>query len=127
MDRDERVICPAAALAEGGRGVRFAVHALGGGERGFAIRYDGEVRAFVNQCPHAFTELDWNPGEFFDEAGLCLVCATHGAHFEPHTGLCVAGPCRGASLAKLPVRERDGEVLLLDDPPLKTVKENDAP
>lgn len=117
MDRDERLICPAAALAEGGPGVRFRVNRLGAAERGFVIRYDGAAHAFVNECPHAFTELDWNPGEFFDEAGLYLVCATHGAHFEPHTGLCVAGPCRGARLARLPVQERDGGIYLLDDPP----------
>jgi nitrite reductase/ring-hydroxylating ferredoxin subunit len=126
MDRDERLICPAQALVEGGSGVRFRVNRLGAAERGFVVRYDGEARAFVNECPHAFTELDWNPGEFFDEAGLYLVCATHGAHFEPHTGLCVAGPCRGARLARLPVRERDGAIYLLDDPP-KDGKVTDAP
>lgn len=127
MDRDERLICPGEALPEGGKGVRFRLNRLGGEERGFAVRYDGEVRAYVNECPHAFTQLDWNPGEFFDEAGLYLVCATHGAMFEPHTGLCVVGPCRGAALAKLSVREREGAVYLLDDPPLKKVKETDSP
>ncbi len=117
MARDERLICPSLALEEGGRGARFRVNSLEGAERGFVVRYDGEARAFVNQCPHAFTELDWQPGLFFDEAGLYLMCSTHGALFDPANGLCIAGPCRGASLARLEVRERDGEVLLLDDPP----------
>jgi len=44
----------------------------------------------------AAPELDWQPGEFFDIAGVYLVCSTHGAIFEPNSGLCVAGPCRGA-------------------------------
>lgn len=127
MDRHERLICASADLADGGSGVRFRVHALGGAERGFAVRYGGKVHAFMNQCPHAFTELDWNPGEFFDDTALYLICSTHGALFEPGTGLCVAGPCRGAKLTSLPVCERDGEVLLLDDPPPQDSKDKHAP
>ncbi|HUL95787.1 MAG TPA: Rieske 2Fe-2S domain-containing protein [Usitatibacter sp.] len=115
MARDPRLICPAAALAEGGRGVRFELSPGAGEEKGFAVRYDGGVCAFVNRCPHLGTELDWQPGEFFEESGLYLVCSTHGALFEPHTGLCVAGPCRGASLEPLPVREQGGGVFLLID------------
>jgi len=114
MAQDERVICDSAALAEGGTGVRFA---LGEGERaptGFAIRYAGCAHAFVNRCPHMGTELDWQPGEFFEMSGVYLVCATHGALFQPATGFCVAGPCRGASLERLPTREDNGRVLLLE-------------
>ena len=120
MDPNERVICASADLADGGKGVRVRIHKLGGAERGFAVRHRGTVHAFLNQCPHAFTELDWNPGEFFDEAALYLVCSTHGAMFEPASGYCVAGPCRGARLTPLAVREHEGEVFLLDDPPPKT-------
>jgi len=116
------LICPSAALAEGGKGVRFALRSWGGEERGFAVRYAGKACAFVNQCPHMGTELDWQPGEFFEAGGLYLTCSTHGAIFEPSTGFCVAGPCRGASLEPLQVREENGEVLLLNDkaPPNST-------
>ena len=127
MDRHERLICKSGDLADAGKGIRFHVNAVGGGERGFAVRYGGIVHAFLNQCPHAFTELDWNPGEFFDDTALYLICSTHGALFEPGSGLCVAGPCRGARLSKLPVCERDGEVFLLDDPPPKDQKDRHAP
>ena len=115
MAAGERLICASAALAEGGCGVRFA---LGRGElppTGFAIRHGAIVRAFVNRCPHMGTELDWQEGEFFEASGLYLVCATHGALFQPATGLCVAGPCRGASLEVLRTREENGRVLLLND------------
>lgn len=115
MADDARLICRAEALAAGGRGVRFTLLAEGGEEKGFAVRHGGAVHAFVNRCPHMGTELDWQPGEFFEESGLYLVCSTHGAMFEPSTGFCVAGPCRGASLEPLQVRESDGEVLLLND------------
>jgi len=114
MADDARLICPSGALAEGARGVRFTLLAQGGEEKGFAVRHGGAVCAFVNRCPHMGTELDWQPGEFFEESGLYLVCSTHGAIFEPSTGFCVAGPCRGASLEPVQVRERDGEVLLLN-------------
>jgi nitrite reductase/ring-hydroxylating ferredoxin subunit len=117
MDRDERVICASADLADGEKGVRFTVRRALGEEPGFAIRHCGRVRGYVNRCPHAGTELDWEPGEFFDYSRLYLVCATHGALFEPGSGFCVAGPCRGASLEPVEVRERDGQVILLNDAP----------
>jgi nitrite reductase/ring-hydroxylating ferredoxin subunit len=113
----ERLICASAALAEGGKGVRFVLGSEGGEEKGFAVRHSRRVCAFVNRCPHMGTELDWQPGEFFEESGLYLVCSTHGAIFEPATGFCVAGPCRGASLEPLQVREQGGEVFLLNDTP----------
>ncbi|HSS27124.1 MAG TPA: Rieske 2Fe-2S domain-containing protein [Usitatibacter sp.] len=117
MAREPRVICASAELVEGGRGVRFSLASEGGEEKGFAIRCGGTAHGYLNRCPHAWTELDWNPGEFFDQSGLHLVCSTHGAMFEPNTGYCVAGPCHGASLERLELREQEGRVLLLNDDP----------
>jgi nitrite reductase/ring-hydroxylating ferredoxin subunit len=110
MAARERLICASSQLAEGGLGVRFRVREADAQEKGFAIRFCGIVHAFVNICPHAGTELDWQAGDFFDESGLYLVCATHGALFEPSTGHCVGGPCRGAALQSIPVVEREGQV-----------------
>ena len=110
-----RLICESAALAEGGPGVRFDWAPAGGAGKGFAVRHEGRPRAYVNRCPHLGTELDWQPGEFFEETGLYLVCSTHGAIFEPSTGLCVAGPCRGARLEAIAVEEREGRILIHDD------------
>lgn len=112
------MICASAALAEGGRGVRFDWPAAGGEGKGFAVRHDDAVRAFVNRCPHLGVELDWQPGEFFEETGLYLVCSTHGAIFEPSTGLCVAGPCRGARLEAIAVDEHQGRIHIHDDCPV---------
>ena len=126
MAARERLICPSAALVDGGLGVRFelapasptpAARGPAFAPAGFAIRHHGKVHGFVNRCPHMGTELDWQPGEFFEEARLYLVCSTHGALFEPSTGYCVAGPCRGATLERLPMREEDGQVLLDENPP----------
>jgi nitrite reductase/ring-hydroxylating ferredoxin subunit len=121
-----RLICPSDALEDAGPGVRFELDppaSMAAAQRpvfqatGFVIRFCGQVHGYVNRCPHAGTELDWQPGEFFEEAKLYLVCSTHGALFEPSTGYCVAGPCRGASLERLPMREQDGRVILEDNPP----------
>ena len=119
MADDERLICASPELADGGKGVRFELDPKAHFTPvGFAVRYAGVVRAYVNRCPHAGTELDWNPGEFFDDSGLYLICSTHGALFEPGSGRCVAGPCRGAMLEPLGVGERNGQVVLLNQSPL---------
>ena len=59
---------------------------------------------------HVPMEMDWQEGQFFESSGLYLMCATHGAIYEPDTGRCVGGPCRGAHLSKLDITERDGAV-----------------
>jgi nitrite reductase/ring-hydroxylating ferredoxin subunit len=115
--REPRVICESAALAEAGAGVRFAWEPAGGEGKGFAVRFGGVARAFVNRCPHRGVELDWMPGEFFEISGLYLICSTHGATFDPSTGLCVAGPCLGARLEAIAVRESEGRILIHDERP----------
>lgn len=111
------MICEASALAEAGTGVRFDWAPAGGEGKGFVVRHAGAARAYVNRCPHLGTELDWQPGEFFEETGLYLMCSTHGAIFDPSNGLCVAGPCRGARLEAIAVEERQGRILIHDDCP----------
>ncbi len=112
----ERVICASEELAEGGRGVRFRVRSADEDEKGFVVRYDAKARAYVNRCPHAGTELDWQPGEFFEEAGLYLICSTHGALFNPESGLCISGPCQGDCLERIRVEEREGHVIIPVNP-----------
>jgi len=116
MARPSRLICAGSSLEEGGNGLRFDWAPAGGEGKGFAIRFDGEVRAFVNRCPHLGVELDWEPGQFFDDAKLYLICSTHGAVFEPDSGLCVGGPCRGASLEPIAAEERADGVFVAAPP-----------
>jgi nitrite reductase/ring-hydroxylating ferredoxin subunit len=116
MAQKQRLICESRTLIEGGRAMRFDRISDGQPQACFAIRFDETARAFVNSCPHQGTELDWQPGEVFDESGLYLICATHGALFDPSTGLCVSGPCRGARLTAVAVMETaDGIVLATAD------------
>jgi nitrite reductase/ring-hydroxylating ferredoxin subunit len=114
MAQPARVICASGDLAEGGTGVRFERAARHGTEPAFVVRFDGQARAFVNRCAHVPMELDWQPGVFFDADGLYLVCATHGAMYDPATGACAGGPCRGQGLTPIPVREENGHILLED-------------
>lgn len=106
----ERLICASAKLVDGGDGVRFRVARQGGSLPAFVVRWRARLFAYINECQHQSTELDWNAGDFFDESKLYLMCATHGALYEPDSGLCVAGPCHGARLAVVEVCERDGSV-----------------
>lgn len=103
-------VCASEALVEGGKGVRFPVTAAGEDSTGFAVRYDGVVRAYVNRCAHVPIELDWNEGDFFESSGLYLMCSTHGALYLPENGQCAGGPCRGGRLRPISVYERDGQV-----------------
>ncbi|AZG13959.1 MULTISPECIES: Rieske (2Fe-2S) protein [Cupriavidus] len=119
-----RRVCAADELVDGGAGVRFTVRVSAGASGAppreigaFVIRYDGAVHGYLNQCAHVPMELDWQEGQFFDSAGLYLMCATHGATYAPDTGLCVGGPCRGAALAKLRIEERDGAVFWQPEAP----------
>jgi nitrite reductase/ring-hydroxylating ferredoxin subunit len=110
----QRVICTSAAVTDGGPGVRFTFKRGGRDAAAFVIRYDGRIYAYLNSCAHIPVELDWMEGEFFDKAGLYLVCATHGATYEPDSGLCIMGPCKGSHLIPAQVEEREGSVYLLE-------------
>ncbi len=105
-------MCSSRALAEGGAGVRFEVRGASAPQAAFAIRYRGRVHAYLNRCAHLGVELDWQPGQFFDAERTLLICSTHGALYDPATGACQGGPCRGAGLVPLGVEEVDGEVRL---------------
>jgi nitrite reductase/ring-hydroxylating ferredoxin subunit len=107
-----RVICASAALTERGKGVRFSVLRGGKAVGAFAVRYNGSAYAYLNQCAHIPVELDWVEGEFFDYSGLYLICTTHGATYEPETGYCIMGPCKGRRLSALGISEHDGKVYL---------------
>ena len=103
--------CLADALRPG-QAAGFQLQQNGTVVAGFMVNHEGRHHAYVNRCPHAGTPLDWWPNEFFTADGLSLICATHGAVFDPDTGICTEGPCPGAGLEPLRVK-RDGEWLVV--------------
>lgn len=102
-------LCNSRDLTDGGRAVPFDVSYAGQTCRAFAIRFRGLPHAYLNRCAHVAMEMDWQPDRFFDDTGRWLLCATHGAVYEPDTGACKGGPCRGG-LVKIDLKESDGVV-----------------
>jgi nitrite reductase/ring-hydroxylating ferredoxin subunit len=111
----EILVCASQDVLEGGRGVRFAVSAFGEPATGFVVRYSGSAYAYLNRCAHVPIELDWAEGEFFESSGLYLMCATHGAIYVPDSGFCAGGPCKGARLRPITVREEGGQIYWTPD------------
>ena len=111
-------LCPSEAVLNGGEAVPFDVTYYSQPARGFAIRYAGEVHAYLNRCAHVPMEMDYQSNRFFDSTGLYLMCATHGAIYRPQTGACAGGPCRGG-LIKIALTEKDGMVHWHTGPHLK--------
>ena len=103
------LLCESAELQEGGLAVAFDVVYAGQTCRGFAIRYEGQVHAYLNRCTHVAMEMDYQEGRFFDDTGSWLLCASHGAAYAPDTGECAGGPCQGG-LVKIAMSESDGVV-----------------
>jgi nitrite reductase/ring-hydroxylating ferredoxin subunit len=110
---DARLICASSELVDGGLGKRFVLERQGVPTSAFVVRHHGKVYAYLNQCAHMSVELDWIDGQFFDAAGVYLICAAHAATYEPATGFCISGPCIGASLIAVKVEERDDNIYYL--------------
>lgn len=102
-------LCRSVELVNSGTAVAFDVVYEGRACRAFAIRYQDRSYAYLNRCAHVPMEMDYQPNQFFDPTGQWLMCATHGAVYQPQTGACRSGPCRGG-LVKIDISEFDGVV-----------------
>lgn len=110
----ERVVCRVSDLDEHGGARAFTIGSGSWPLRGLVVRADGEVRGYVNSCPHARHPLNLRPHKFLTPDGALILCSSHGALFEKQTGYCVAGPCVGASLRPVPLTVEAGFVMLAD-------------
>lgn len=89
------------------------------------VNYEGRLYAYVNRCCHIPMSMDWVDNQFFTEDKRYLICANHGATYEPATGECIWGPCFGAFLQSVSLeivgekvfafcpegREKEGEMI----------------
>jgi len=85
----------------------------GADQRGVILLRRGDVvYAYENRCPHMGTPLETFPDKFLNQTGELLICSTHGARFRVNDGLCVKGPCEGASLEPIGICVESGEILM---------------
>ena len=113
---DVKLLGSSQGLEEGSKGFRFDIKDKQGEViPAFVIKFDYQFFAYKNICGHIAIQLDYMPGEFFNDDGQTLICATHGAEYAPDTGACMGGPCFGVGLEKLDIIEQDGKLFLQSD------------
>jgi len=103
-------LCASNELEERGRAHSFDVLQYSQPARAFALRFEGQVVAYLNRCAHVPTEMDWQEGEFLDSDKQYIMCSIHGAVYDPLSGRCVTGMCGRIGLTKIEVQEREGQV-----------------
>lgn len=86
-----------------------------GSDSVFALRSQGQVRVYLNSCPHLAVPLQYRKDRFLSADGERIVCYAHGAQFLAHTGECTYGPCLGEVLTALKFREEAGWLVLSTD------------
>jgi nitrite reductase/ring-hydroxylating ferredoxin subunit len=77
----------------------------------FVVNYEGQLFAYVNSCRHVPMTMDWIDNQFLTEDGRYILCATHGAAFEPESGECIFGPPCGKFLARVPLSIDNDQVI----------------
>ncbi len=103
------VLCEWAAIAD--PGARNFVLAIGAARfHGFVVRTGTDVRGFVDRCPHLGLPLAKTLDDYLAPDGR-IVCAWHGAVFDPIAGTCLGGPCVGAHLSPWPVELQGDKVV----------------
>lgn len=79
---------------------------------GFIAPFVGEIVAFENVCQHIPVKLDVLGSKIYDRDGKHFICQNYGALYEPISGMCVSGPCKGKKLKKLKIEISDGMIWL---------------
>jgi nitrite reductase/ring-hydroxylating ferredoxin subunit len=106
---NRKLVGPAGELAHG-TSKKFTLRRGSRELEALLVNYQGRFFAYVNRCPHTGITLDWVNNQFFSVDNRYLMCATHGATFEPPTGECIWGPCVGLSLQGVPIEIENGQV-----------------
>jgi nitrite reductase/ring-hydroxylating ferredoxin subunit len=95
---------------------KFVLRCDGRELEGFVVNHRGGLHAYLNRCCHVPMPMDWFENQFLTEDRQHIVCATHGATYDPATGECVAGPCTGEYLERLPLQVVSGTIFVACPP-----------
>ena len=94
----EQALCASERAARSAaRRVVFDVLLWRAPARAFALRFDGQVVAYLNRCAHVPTEMDWQPGEFLDMDKRMDPLLDPRRRLRAADGRCVGGPCGAAA------------------------------
>ncbi|AKV03618.1 Ferredoxin, 2Fe-2S [Labilithrix luteola] len=77
---------------------------------GFLVHKNGEVRGWVDRCPHHGLPLAQKLDQYLTPDASMIACSWHGALFRVEDGHCLGGPCVGGRLTPWPVEVLDGIV-----------------
>jgi nitrite reductase/ring-hydroxylating ferredoxin subunit len=75
-------------------------------------RKGSQFFGYENICPHQGLRLDTTPGQFLDEDENFITCGNHRSQFDPDTGHCFIGPCKGQQLTPVKLVIDEGDVCL---------------
>lgn len=86
-----------------------------GNDSVFVVRRGNRIYAYKDICPHyGSTTLPWKRHHYLDASSTYIVCAAHGALFKIENGLCLRGPCKGASLKQITVEVTTNNEIWID-------------
>lgn len=106
-------LCEAEAIDDGG--VKEFVFGEGKDAFRMLVLRSGEaVWGYVNACPHFWVPLNTGEGGFLVFEHAQIFCATHYAVFRYEDGYCEDGPCQGAYLERVPLRNAEGQVRIAE-------------
>jgi len=101
--QDEHVVVARVGEVEPGQTKKFVLLIEGREVECFLMNHGGQIFAYVNRCRHVPMTMDWIDNQFLTEDGCYILCATHGAVYEPETGECIFGPPCGKVLIRVPL------------------------
>lgn len=108
-------VCPRRRLTEGVQVASLPNDELGRPREALVLLdRSGAVRAYLNRCRHLPIPLDGGSRKFLTDDGEHLICGTHGARYRRDDGLCIEGPCAGASLHAIRVHVGDDDWVELE-------------
>lgn len=119
MRAAQRIIVPDVASLRHGQARTFTFDDGEHEGRGFVLvlREEGgageELVAYRNRCAHVAFDLDMGTGEFWSAKLQRIYCRTHGACYEPRTGICDRGPCVGRGLERFEVEQQGGDAVVI--------------